>query len=252
MTDDRSGSSPISVDPSPRKSHDDDDDEVHLDPASARLGKRLGIGFGLVVGLFFAGMAVQAIGNLYIGWGVILVRLMQLPMMLGLLLLLLLMSVGSLVFGVASLVRPSLRPSWGLTLFCLVEGGALTLVLFTFVLPMGVMAPVRDIPYLVRPVEGTVYAAGLGEETTTDSEGYDHTSYYVYLVPDDLPGIAGGRVFRVEVGSANYDAWMDDLGLVDPGMSYGYRYDGDTSDMPVYRVTMLPNTETLISFEPVG
>lgn len=204
--------------------------------------------------LLIISYAIQGFGNVYIGWGALALRLMQVPASLLLLLIILALSLLGVVYGIGSIVRPAMRSSWFVTLFALVEGASMLYVLFAFVLPWGVSAPVRDIPYLAHPLEGTVIVTGVGEETSYDSDGGDSTSYYLYCVPDDLPGYADRReVFRFPIGYGQYDQWKPKFGEADTNSTLFLGFDGsaDLSGKPVYRVEMLPNTETLISFEPV-
>lgn len=203
--------------------------------------------------LLIASYAIQGFGNVYIGWGALALRLMQVPASLLLLLIILALSLLGVVYGIGSIVRPAMRSSWFVTLFALVEGASMLFVLFEFVLPWGVSAPVRDIPYLAHPLEGTVIVTGVGEETSYDSDGGDSTSYYVYCVPDDLPGYSDQReVFRFPIGYGQYDQWKPKFGEADTNSTLflGFDDSADLSGKPVYRVQMLPNTETLISFEP--
>ena len=255
--------------------HDDDplrgDDPVHDDPlngdgpvmrgrARRRASKAALLAKALVAVLVLSfvsaivGWAMQGFGGAYIGTEALVAKLLQLPLTLVMVAALLALSLGSLCFGLFLLVRPSSRPSWGLTIFCLVEGASLTFVAVQFVLPLSVLAPVRDIPYLASPMSGTVRVAGVGEEISYDSEGSDSSTYYVYLVPDDLPGVEPNEVLRFEIGPSNYYRWQDTFGEVEGSDKY-LVYESDREriwQMPLWRASFLPSTRTLLEFEPMG
>lgn len=86
--------------------------------------------FGAVLVLALVGWGMQLFGNACIGPRVVAAKLLQLPIVLLLVAALLVLSVGSFLFGVVCLVRPSFRLSWALIIFCLVEGGYLTLTVW--------------------------------------------------------------------------------------------------------------------------
>lgn len=237
---------------------DHSDDQEGASSKSAPLswkGRLVVAAVAFPIVLYLVAYCIQTIGGVYIGWEAVTLRLMQVPAGILLLLALFALALGGFVYGVLSLVRPAARVSWFATLFALIEGGAMLSVLWTFVIPAGITAPVRDIPYLAKPLAGTVLAVGVSEETSYDSDGQSSTSYYLYCVPDDLPGYTGHRqVFRFDIDYGRYDRWRSEFGEADSNATLfiGYSDTADLSGKPTYRVEMLPNTETLISFEPAG
>ena len=111
-------------------------------------------------------------------------------------------------------------------------------------------APIKDLPYLAAPETGTVYVDGV-HESASGSDDDETTTYYLYCVPKDLPGHDGSwELLYFDIGYDNYEAWKDDLGEASPEaidfMSPGVDAE---KDKPVYRISMLPNTQTLLSFE---
>ena len=209
----------------------------------------------LSIALFAVSIAAQSVGGVYIGWGAVTLRIMQVPAGLLLALLLLVLGLGGIAYGLASAVRKSMRSSWFATCFTFAAGAVVLFLLWTLVLPASVLAPVRDVPYLVHPLEGTVIVTGVEERISYDSEGSDSSSYYVYFVPDDLPGYRGpSTVFRSEVSFGTYDELRRVAGDADDKSTSFAGYDSgeDLSGKPIFKVEMLPNTSTLISFEQAG
>lgn len=79
------------------------------------------------------------------------------------------------------------------------------------------------------------------------------TTYYLFCVPKDLPGHDGSwELLCFDIGYDNYEAWRDDLGEASPeAIDYMSPGVAAEKDEPVYRISMLPNTQALLSFEEI-
>lgn len=212
----------------------------------ARGLKALGVLLVILFLLFFAGLMYHSITGTRFGQPALVAGLLQLPIWLLLAAAFAVTSVGALAYGLVSLVVPRLRASMAATLYCLVGGAVMTLAVTFIVLPLGILAPVQDIPYLAQPVEGTVYAEGIYNASDPDS-----SVYYLYIAPQDLPGAEPDDLMRVEIGWKDFEDLSGDvreLSLVPTAL---LDFPAPT-DAPVYRVKMLPHTRTILSIEPVG
>lgn len=205
----------------------------------------------LIVVLAIGSLIAQMVGNFYIGMGAYIVQLLRVPFFL----LFIVIGLGLLVFIIATGASDLLNRGFGL--YLMAEIPLLMLVAFlgiAFIVGglLGAITPIKDIPYLAAPVTGTVYVDGV-HESVDKSDDDETTFYYLYCVPEDLPGHDGSReLLSFDIGYENYEAWKYDLGEASPEAA-NFTSPGLAAvrGKPVYRISMLPNTNTLLSFEEV-
>lgn len=206
-----------------------------------------------IVVLTFGAVIVAEVGNFYIGMGAYVIHLLLLPMCIASFVFGLVLSVVSIDVGVRNLLKPGAGLHRVAAIVPLV-GGTVVGMAFLFFGAQSAIAPIKDIPYLAAPVTGTVYVDGVHESVDKSDDDDDETpTYYLYCVPEDLPGHDGSReLLSFVIGQKNYEAWKYDLGEASPEAA-NFTSPGLAAvrGKPVYRISMLPNTNTLLSFEEV-